>query len=220
MSCERTRALAAELALGIADGAERGEALRHLATCADCRRAVDQLSAVTDELLLLTPEREPPAGFESRVLARLRPDQPRRRWRRALVPVTAAAGAAAAAVAIALSSTADDRRLADQYRAALGAGHGRSFEATALRGPGEPRAGIVYGYRGTTSWLFVVVYRNHRDVPYAVEVVTKGGRRVALPGFRLDPRSGSAGQALPFDLDRVAAVWLVHGDDVLTAQLP
>src|SRR4051794_37860831 len=60
MTCEQTRNLAGELALGIADGAERAAALEHLAGCAECRRAVAELSDVTDELLLLAPEREPP----------------------------------------------------------------------------------------------------------------------------------------------------------------
>jgi len=69
MTCDETRALASELALGIADGAERAEALDHLAGCADCRRAVAELTEVTDELLLIAPEHEPPVGFESRVLS-------------------------------------------------------------------------------------------------------------------------------------------------------
>ena len=73
MSCEHTRQLAAELALGIADGADRARALQHLGECAECRRAVEELSGVTDELLMLAPERQPPVGFESRVLARLQP---------------------------------------------------------------------------------------------------------------------------------------------------
>jgi anti-sigma-K factor RskA len=73
MGCDRTRELAAELALGILDGEERAQALRHLAECPECRRAVEELTAVADELLMLAPEREPPAGFESRVLARLQP---------------------------------------------------------------------------------------------------------------------------------------------------
>src|SRR4051795_797936 len=77
MSCEHTRALTAELALGIADGADRAQALRHLAECANCRRELEQLSAVADELLMLAPERQPAAGFESRVLARLEPAPPR-----------------------------------------------------------------------------------------------------------------------------------------------
>ena len=36
--CEETRELAAELALGIVEGEERGRALEHLADCPDCRR--------------------------------------------------------------------------------------------------------------------------------------------------------------------------------------
>ena len=56
MRCDETRDLAPEIALGIADG-ERAEALRHLATCADCGRAVERLSQVSDELLVLAPAR-------------------------------------------------------------------------------------------------------------------------------------------------------------------
>src|SRR5689334_25223691 len=104
MSCEQTRSLAAELALGIADGAERAQVLEHLAGCAECRRAVAELSEVTDELLLRAPEREPPVGFESRVLARLEEPQPvtrrRRRARRALFALAPApVGAVLATVA-------------------------------------------------------------------------------------------------------------------------
>jgi anti-sigma factor RsiW len=77
------RELAPEIALGVLDGEQRAEALRHLATCADCRREVEQLSQVADELVMLAPVQEPPAGFESRVVEAigLRP-QPRRarRW--------------------------------------------------------------------------------------------------------------------------------------------
>src|SRR3954453_6928487 len=97
MGCEQTREIAAELALGIADGEDRARALRHLTECADCRRAVEELSSVTDELLTLAPARQPPAGFESRVLAQLAParPRPRRRLRRILVPLVPAAAAAA-----------------------------------------------------------------------------------------------------------------------------
>ena len=73
MGCEQTREIAAELALGITDGEERAQALRHLAECADCRRVVEEFSAVTDELLTLAPSHQPPAGFESRVLEQLAP---------------------------------------------------------------------------------------------------------------------------------------------------
>ena len=66
--CADVDALAAELALGIVSGAERAAALEHLANCSACRARVDELAEVADDLLLLGPEREPPAGFEGRVL--------------------------------------------------------------------------------------------------------------------------------------------------------
>ena len=72
MSCDEVRDLAPEIALGTIDGEERAEALRHLATCAECRRLVDQLSEVADELLMLAPVEEPSLGFESRVVEALR----------------------------------------------------------------------------------------------------------------------------------------------------
>jgi hypothetical protein len=228
MNCERTRAIAAELALGIADGEQRAEALRHLAECPDCRRAVEELTAVADELLMFAPEREPPAGFESRVLARLQPEPdpvpPRRArpWRRALVPVGAAAAAALATVAIAMSATSDDRQLAQHYRATLAAAHGSSFDAARLFAPGRVRAGVIYSYDGSTSWVFVALYRPYRATDYTFELVTTDGRRIPLPSLRLDPKTGSGGQAVPIDLDSVAAVRLIGAErgDVLEAMLP
>ena len=225
MSCDRTRELAAELALGILDGEQRAQALRHVAECPECRRAVEELTAVADELLMLAPEREPPAGFESRVLARMQPPpaaaRPTRRRRRMLAPLAAAAAAAAIAAAVVLLTTSDDRRLADHYRATLAAGHGSSFEAARLRAPGQVPAGVVYAYRGATSWIFVVVYGPHRGVPYTAELATTSGRRVALPSFRLDPKTGTRGEAVPVDLGSIASVRLVgpKPGDVLEADL-
>jgi hypothetical protein len=223
MGCEHTRELAAELALGIADGADRARALRHLAECAECRAAVEQLSAVTDELMLLAPVHEPPPGFESRVLAQLRPEpaakRPGRRLRRVLVPIAAAGAAAALAAGIVLGATNDDRRLAAQYRATLAAANGSSFEAARLRDAGGARAGLVYAYRGRPSWIYVGLYPNRRPTGYRVQLVMTSGRRVPLPGFRLDPATGSGGQAVPVDVGDVAGVRLV-GPDVLTARLP
>lgn len=221
MSCEHTRRLAAELALGIADGAERARALRHLAGCAECRRAVEELSEVADELLMLAPEHEPPMGFESRVLARV---QPRRtpRWRRALVVLAPAAAAAALAVGVVLGATRDELRLAEHYRATLAEAHGSYFEAARLQAPGGVRAGVVYAYRGTPSWIFVYVDTAHRSTRYTAELALTSGRRVPLPSLRIDPATGSAGEAIPIDIHDVAAVRVVGSTrgDVLEARLP
>jgi hypothetical protein len=227
MSCEHTQELAAELALGIADGADRARALRHLADCAECRRAVEKLSGVADELLMLAPEHEPPMGFESRVLTRLRPSPtaaPRRapRWRRALVVLAPAAATAALAVGIVLGATRDDLRVAEHYRATLAEAHGSYFEAARLKAPGEIPAGVVYAYRGTPSWIFAYVDTAHRSPTYTVELAMTSGKRVPLPSFRIDSATGSAGEAIPVDIHRVAAVRLVGSTrgDVLEARLP
>jgi hypothetical protein len=224
MSCEETRQLVAELALGIADGADRARALRHLAECAECRRELAELSEVADELLMLAPEREPPVGFESRVLALVQPPrQPRRRrWRRGLAVLAPAAVAAALATTIVLGATGEDRRLAEDYRATLATAHGSYFEAAPLRAPANAPAGVVYGYRGTPSWIFVAVDRPYRSNSYSVELALTSGRRLPLPSFRIDSRTGSAGQAIPVDLHGVSAVLLIGGTrgEVLQAELP
>jgi hypothetical protein len=222
MSCEETRQLAAELALGIADGEDRALALRHLAECAECRRELGELSEVADELLTLAPRQEPPAGFESRVLALVQPPRRSRRWRRRLAVFAPAAVAAALATAIVLAATGDDRRLADQYRDTLATANGSYFEAGRLRAPANVPAGVVYGYRGSPSWMFVALYRPYRTTDYTVELALKSGRRLPLPSFRIDPRTGSAGQVIPVDLHDVSAVLLVGGTrgDVLQAELP
>jgi hypothetical protein len=230
VSCDQVRPLMAELALGIADGEERAQALRHLAGCTECRRALEELSEVTDELLLLVPEHEPPPGFESRVLARVAPSPspsaaPRRRLRprRALVGALAAAAVAAvAATAITLNATSDDRRLAGHYRQTLAQAHGSSFEAARLLTPSGARAGVVFGYRGSPSWIFVDVERPYRSGGYAAELTLTSGRRVPLPSVRVDPATGSTGRAIPVDLRQVAAVRLVGRGPggVLSAELP
>jgi anti-sigma factor RsiW len=103
MSCSEVEDLAAALALGGIGGAERAAALAHLARCDACRTLVDQLARAADSILLVAPVVEPPAGFESRVLARIAaaaepvPLRPRRSRRRLWV------GAAAVALVAAMS---------------------------------------------------------------------------------------------------------------------
>lgn len=71
MTCAELANVAAELALGVLTGRERAEAVAHLDRCEDCREDVRQLMATGEGLLALLPEREPPVGFEVRVLDRL-----------------------------------------------------------------------------------------------------------------------------------------------------
>ena len=97
--CQDVRDLLPELAAGVASGEQRAGALAHLTGCPECRRELQEAATLVDELMLaLAPEHEPPAGFESRVLAALpvpRPRHRRRPTRRLAVRAAAAVLAAA-----------------------------------------------------------------------------------------------------------------------------
>jgi Putative zinc-finger len=211
MRCESVSELAPEVALGIATGEQRAQVLGHLAECAACRRQVGELSEVADELLMLAPAQEPPAGFESRVLDRIDapPVQRRRRARRFALRIAAPLAAALATAAVMFAVFNDDRDLANSYRDTLAEADGKYFQAGRLEGPGGVPAGVVFGYQGRPSWVMVIVDPSHRDARYTGELVTNGGRRLPLPGFRLDPVTGSWGRAIPMDLHAVASVRLV-----------
>src|SRR5215468_3198036 len=92
-SCAQFREVAPELALGVLGGAERAEAIIHANGCARCQALVTELTEVADALPLLAPEREPPPGFEQRVLAagRARRRRVTRRWFASVAAVAAAA---------------------------------------------------------------------------------------------------------------------------------
>jgi hypothetical protein len=229
MTCDEIRELGPEIALGIADGQERAEALRHLSTCAECRRAVERLSGIADELLLMAPADEPPAGFESRVVTAIGLDRPKQRSRRPrwlslrwLAPRLGPAIAAAAVTAVVLvSAYSNDRQLANQYRDTLDRAGGRSFQAEPLSDEIGDRAGVAFGYQGSPSWLFLTVNPEHRGDVQSAELVTKDGRTIAIPELRLD-RSGTWGGSIPVDLYSVQSVRLL-GDspgDVLHASFP
>jgi hypothetical protein len=82
LECAEAQELFPELAAGVAAGDERARALGHLSGCPACRREFAQTAEVIDELLWLVPQHDPPASFESSVLARLTPAvRPRRRPR-------------------------------------------------------------------------------------------------------------------------------------------
>src|SRR3954470_21447201 len=98
LTCAEVRELAPELALGILGGAERAEVVLHVNGCARCQAYVGELTEAADAIPQLVPEREPPPGFEDRVLHHL--DDGRRRTRRRWVGAAAAAAAAAAIFSI------------------------------------------------------------------------------------------------------------------------
>jgi hypothetical protein len=209
--CAETRETLPELALGIADGAQRALALEHVAGCSDCRRELEELSSLADELIAVAPPREPPPGFENRVLDCLALRQARRRpgWPRLRRLVFAAAVPAVAAVtALAMSiSYSSDRRLASQYRAALQGAHGTYFQSAHLNTAAGQEAGIVFAYQGSPSWLFYSMRAGYGGGTYREQIITRAGRTVALPPFSLV--NGTWGIATPVPVRDIALVKLI-----------
>ena len=219
---EETRGLAAELAMGVATGVERGRALSHLEGCHECRAYVAGLAEARDEVLLLAPEREPAAGFESRVLAHLiRPAKPAR-WRRILSLSVAASVVAAAGGGSVWLSTRSDRQAAALLRTALERADGTYLGVEVLRRPDGTRVGHVAVYLGRPSWIFAIVDEGSPVGAFDVEIVTGSGDRQRAGTLTIDPQRRGAGLVLPPGLGQVATVVLIPrgGGDPLEGRLP
>jgi hypothetical protein len=210
--CDALRDAIAELALGIASGEERARVLEHTGRCPSCRRLLRDLSLLGDELLLLAPEHEPPAGFELRVLERLgRPDRRRRpawpRLRGRRVAILAALGAALAAGSGAatgvLTATRDERLLGRQMQAVLARANGKYLAVSELRDPAGREVGLVYHYGGRTSWIFVTLERPLPPGRYVATLLTRTGTTSELGRFELDGRDRSLGSTARVDLRQV-----------------
>ena len=199
MTCDEVRAVAAELALDELTGAERAAALTHLGSCAGCRAQVADLAAVADSLLLLAPPVEPPAGFESRVVARIAPAPPRRRW-----PRLAAAAAIAAIVGAAAGFAV------------------RGGDGTTL-----PAAAVLVDARGEAAGSVVLaegpdrmtcVFEGERfGGGYRVEVVDADGDVADVGSFSFEAVPWAWTVELPVDAEDVRTVRVLSDDGTLRA---
>jgi hypothetical protein len=217
--CE-VAALLAEVATGAASGPDRARVLRHLTTCGDCRRELEQLTRVADELLLVAPERESPAGFEGAVLDRIAAlSAPARRrsargWHwRWLRPALAGAAAAVFAVggaAVAWQASADDRELAAAYRDTLDVANGRYFAASDLVGAGGGSVGTAFFYEGSPPWLYVVI-RDAAPGTYEV-LVSVNGRSETVARCEAAGHTCGAGATLDVSIHSIDGVTLVGPD--------
>ncbi len=218
MTCEEVRKLAPELALDSSGGKERGAGLRHLTGCTACRQLVSELSAVVDELLMLAPVHEPPLGFQSRVVAAVGKPSGRRTHRSLAHRTRLVAVAAAVAIAAALGAgsmflgTADDRQLAEGYRATLSEGQGSFFAAASLRGS-HRRVGTVFGYEGHPSWVMVTLQPPLEEGRlFDVQVVTGDGKYLRLGEAVLGGDNEAWGRQIPVDLSAVHELRFVGSD--------
>jgi hypothetical protein len=198
-ACGPTRLVSAELALGVLEGGERGDALAHLAGCAACRAEVRHLAEAVDGVVDLAPEAEPPVGFESAVIARIADERAgratkeapgrRRRW--------FVAAAAALLLVLGIGVTLVVAR----------EGRGASSVATArMEAPDGATVGEVWRTGEPDAVVFVSVPAwagidtVGPDAPrYALRLDLAGGDTVEVGDFTLG--DGVSSWAMPTELD-------------------
>ncbi|MFF9495762.1 hypothetical protein [Streptomyces flaveolus] len=154
-ACPRLRDIAAEAALGVLPAEERAAALAHLQSCPACLEDVRELARTADELLRLIPGREPPAGFETRVLQRIGLSTPRRGRRTLRRRFAVAVAGAAAAAALAMGGWAIGITSASAPSADGSARPDRLLSADLSSHRQD--VGRVFAYAGGPNWVYVSV---------------------------------------------------------------
>ena len=195
--CGAAGALAAELALGVAEGADRGEALAHLAGCADCRAEVRRLTEAVDAVVALAPEAEPPAGFESAVLGRIEDERAPARGRRPWMLAVAAAVLLVVGIGVGVVAARHPGGATSVATARMQT-HGGETVGEVWR-TGEEQAAV---FVSVPAWAGIDAAGP--DAPrYALRLELADGDEVEVGDFTLG--DGVASWAVPTDLD---------GDDI------
>jgi hypothetical protein len=211
--CDAIHDELAELALGILSGRRRSEVLRHVETCQRCAREVDQLSLVADALLELTPEMEPPIGFEVRFAERLASEAPatvpRRGRRIRRVSVLAAVAAVVVLLAfllgmlVAPAHSNPQATPTDTVSANL-VSHGRV-------------AGQVMVSAGRPAWIFMTVDLGAVPGKVTCDVTLAGGEVVTVGTFQLSGKYGAWGAPLKVPAGQVRSAQLVAANGTVLA---
>jgi anti-sigma factor RsiW len=179
--CAQLADVAPELALDNLSGDERAAALAHLETCPSCRELVSSLTSAADQLLLLAPKAEPPAGFEERVLAALAPAPARPaprtlRHRLRRRPVVAALALAASIVAGALVLGVDP-----SARPALAAAEMRTSDGQLVGEVFVHREDPVTLFMTLPGWSEQIERYGRPGEPYSLRVESRDGNTLVLP---------------------------------------
>jgi hypothetical protein len=219
-SCADLEQVSGELGLGVLGGLERAAALAHLESCPRCRVVVEDAVRVGEHLLELSPDAEPPVGFESRVVARHRPPTAprprteRRRW----IGLGAGLGAAATAAGLFLGfGLSGSQGVVTNQTGAIAAPGASSTRAAVLMS-GHHEVGKVVLLAGKPSWVFMTVAMDGPAQMVSCQLVTTAGRHVDLGSFWLsDGYSASWSSAVHLEPSSIEGVQLVTaGGQVLS----
>lgn len=238
MGCAGFADARAELALGVLTGRERAEALAHLSHCAACQESVRQLMMKGEQLVQLLPAKEPPPGFDTRVLERLSvaalsagpgragrtsPTGERRRLGgeagesgegkprgpRGPRRVLAAAAVALVAAVSALGGWGLD--------AATSSPDSSSLSSAALLSASHQKVGKIFFYGGSQQWLSMSVNLHSGTGAVTCQLVSPDGHVMTLGSFRLDAGYGAWASPGPVSSAQFASVRLVRADGTVLA---
>lgn len=211
LSCAEVQDMAGEMGLVVLVGMERAAVLEHLEECGSCRALVDDMAELGDSLLLLGPEAEPPAGFESRLLQRVheRGAAVVRRPRRFAVSLAglgvAALGATGVAVGLAVSGGSSFSVVPSSALQQVG---GREMAVAVLSAHGT-EVGQAFLYSGSPSWLFMTVESNQVHGVVTCEVQTTSGSTVVVGTFDVAGAYHAWGSTIAVAPDQIKTVRLV-----------
>ena len=212
LNCDEFESLAAEFALGVLPGDQRGLALTHLAACPACRAQTRELARVADSMLLLTQPAEPPSGFESRVLSRIGMEEPAVR-KQSRKPSSRRVRLAAAAVVVALVGTVG--LLTGRFTS----GTNRQLAANVAvvsRDGGTCRVAAFPGHAGIPAMLVVRLDEpSERPGPYPVQLIpAKGGAPVPFGVIEVRNGQGILQSAIPASVGTVRGIRVFEGNDL------
>jgi hypothetical protein len=197
---------------------ERDWALRHVTDCATCRAELADLATLADDLLLLAPAVDPPAGFHARTVSRIAPPlraaprtQPsrasaRRWWATATASVVAAAVLGAGVV---WWRTADDRALAAQVRDGA---VGNAVTVLQLTTDTGTSVGSVYLFRGRPSWLVVSVADAPADGAYEVDLLYGDGTPYRVGTCWVEAGTGTTAYQLAIAPEEIVSLVMTGPD--------
>jgi hypothetical protein len=216
MGCARFADVAAELALGVLTGRERAEALAHLDFCDECREHVRQLTMTGEELLGLLPSREPPPGFETRVMERLglavpgprhaargrlfgrlfgRGSTDTRRTSGIKHPTAGLTGRTRRMLAVAAVTLAVIVSALGGWglHAATSSPAGPPLSSAELVSARHQPVGDIFYYHGDSPWMYMSVYMVHASGTVICQLVNTDGHVTTVGSFRLVGGYGSWG---------------------------
>ncbi len=198
-----------EFALGILDGRSRAALVEHVEHCPECAERLQQLSTTADLLMYVPVGVEPPLGFESGIIERIRATESGRRRARGWPLLAAAAGVV---VSFGLGWTIDHTLTKPTSPSATGAMQERPLEANGRD------VGTVFAYAGLPAWMFVTVDAPGAPLRVRCTVITTSGARRFLGTFALASGRGSWGANLPVDFKSVRDVVLSSSSGAVVAQ--